>query len=176
MKKLELAKVGATLFPDENTILFWGGIFSQWYKCNFPVKINEVYYQVNCAEQAMMLFKAAEFNDTFIFNNILEEKDPREQKLLGRMVKNFVPDVWNSKAIEYVTHINFQKFSHNTVLKDILILTHPYNLVEASPSDRIWGIGYSENDPTVFENRKNWGTNWLGISIENARKLIMETN
>lgn len=45
-------------------------------------------------------------------------------------------------------------------------------LVEASPVDKIWGIGLKFDDPAV-QNRTLWkGTNYLGVCLEFARSLI----
>lgn len=43
-----------------------------------------------------------------------------------------------------------------------MLLTYPKTLVEASPYDRIWGIGLSEDDPKAW-NKLTWrGKNLLG--------------
>nr|WP_281274574.1 NADAR domain-containing protein [Brevibacillus nitrificans] len=44
----------------------------------------------NCAEQAMMYGKAVLFHDRKIAEKVLKAAEPREQKQLGRLVKNFV--------------------------------------------------------------------------------------
>jgi len=47
-------------------------------------------------------------------------------------------------------------------------------IVEASPNDRIWGIGYSEK--YAIENIDNWGENLLGkIITELASELTKAT-
>ena len=43
--------------------------------------------------------------------------------------------------------------------------------VEASPYDRIWGIGYSEKD--ALENIPYWGENLLGKIITDLRDSIV---
>ena len=46
--------------------------------------------------------------------------------------------------------------------------------VEASPSDRIWGVGLSQDDPKI-ENDKNWkGQNLLGKVMTEARAEILK--
>jgi len=166
--------LGATLYPDLKTILFYGGIFSQWAESYFDIDIGEKRVKVNSAEQAMMLKKAHVFNDEETFDLILNASHPRDQKALGRMVKNFDPVVWEDVAYDWVVKVNYEKFSQNKAWKELLILTEPYSLVEASPYDRIWGIGFGEDNPEVFDKRDEWGKNLLGQAIVQARIMIID--
>jgi len=141
---------------------FWGGIFSQWYKSRFNV--DGVYY--NCAEQYMMAMKAAFFED--YVESIMKTTDPKAQKALGRQVKNFNSDRWNAVAKDFVFKANLAKFSDDT-LKRLLLDTGDKEIVEASPYDKIWGIGMSETDPDRFDKSKWRGTNWLGEVLMQVR-------
>ena len=175
MKKIKIKSVNATFYPEKKSILFWRGIFSQWHQIEYDIDINGVNYTVKSAEQAMMLFKASLFNDKETLEKILIAKTPREQKEFGRQVKNFNLELWNKNALDFVSYSNYKKFKSNDELKHLIIMTYPNDLVEASPIDRIWGIGYSEDDPNVFNQINNWGTNLLGKALVNARdKIISE--
>ena len=44
------------------------------------------------------------------------------------------------------------------------------HFVEAAYYDRIWGIGYNEND--ALDNEDNWGRNELGKILDKARILF----
>ncbi len=166
--------LGATLFPAQQTILFYGGIFSQWAKCDFTLHIKGAGdYKLNCAEQGMMLHKAYRFGDEEVFDKILQSKDPREQKALGRCVKNFNAVVWDESAFNSVVGVNVAKFNSNSLWKEALILTDPYELVEASPYDRIWGIGYAVDAPNVFSEKDNWGINLLGKALMEVRRKFL---
>lgn len=150
---------------------FWDGPFSQWYPSFFTV--DGVEYC--CCEQYMMAKKALFFGDNDTYKKIMETTSPREQKKLGREVKNFNEGQWNKVAKDIVEEGNYAKFSQNKSLKDILLATKGTSLVEASPYDKIWGIGLREGDPLTL-SRETWrGTNWLGEVLDKVRdRLINE--
>lgn len=153
---------------DEDCYFFYGGYCSQWFHSDFVVK--EVEY--NTAEQYMMAMKAAEFGDTDIQQEIMESESPRDQKALGRQVRDFDPDHWNAVARDHVYEGNYAKFTQNEGLKLCLLATGDKELVEASPTDRIWGIGLGIDDERR-EDRGNWrGTNWLGEVLMKVRDDI----
>lgn len=130
--------------------------FSNWFKSDF-IHQN---VQFNCAEQAMMHHKALLFNDTYIATKILLVKNPSEHKALGRQVKNYSEDVWVENRERIVKDILRSKFSSSTFLANYLLEHRGTTIVEASPYDRIWGIGYEEHN--ALENIDNWGLNLLG--------------
>ena len=145
---------------------FWSGPFSNWQPSVF--KINTVEY--TCAEQAMMAFKAFLFKDYDTAKKIMATHSPAEQKELGKKVKNFDIPIWTEKSYDAVKEILHAKFSQNEDLKRYLLTYKDYEIVEASPSDRIWGIGYWEKN--ALENIDNWGENRLGkILTELAQEL-----
>jgi len=147
-------------------VLFWGGPFSQWY--SHTMSIDGVIY--NCCEQYMMAEKARLFGDTEALEKIMASDDPRQQKAIGRTVKNFNPHMWNHVCRDVVFKANLNKFS-DPDLKLILMNTGDREIVEASPYDKIWGIGLGENDPRA-EDKSQWqGTNWLGEAIMQVREV-----
>lgn len=149
----------------EQFTFFWNGPFSQWYLSDFTV--NDITF--NCAEQYMMYEKAMLFEDYDIAVKILETDAPWEQKALGRMVSDFDLDQWNEVARDIVFAGNVAKFTQNNQLKEILLKTKGTTLVEASPHDKIWGIGLKQNDPKAL-NRETWrGSNWLGEVLTKVR-------
>ena len=96
----------------EKFTFFWNGPFSQWHMQDFSV--NGIRY--NCAEQYMMAQKAKIFNDEATLLKIMTAKHPREQKKLGRKVKNFYASKWEVWAKSIVYAGNYNKFKQNNEL------------------------------------------------------------
>lgn len=167
----------------DGPIFFWEGgktcrsewkFLSQWYESPFHTGDKSIIY--NTAEQYMMHQKALLFSDSEIAAEILAAKTPREQKALGRQVRNFDGKVWNSNRLRIVTQGSYHKFVHSLVedenLKEKLLATGDTELIEASPTDRIWGIGFDSKN--AERNRSRWGLNLLGKALMEARKKIRE--
>ncbi|KAL8715682.1 MAG: hypothetical protein Q9225_006320 [Loekoesia sp. 1 TL-2023] len=124
-------------------------------------------------EQYMMYHKAVLFKDLETGNQIMLADTPKKQKALGRKVKNFDGETWNAHREKIVEEGNWNKFCNSkegTKLRDMLAETGDRELVEASPFDRIWGIGYGAN--TADANRDGWGENLLGLALMRVRDRI----
>lgn len=157
---------------DERFTFFWRGPFSQWHRSDF-IDGGVTY---TTAEQYMMAGKARTFGDDETLKKILAETSPKAQKALGREVKNFDEGEWNRVARDIVYRGNFLKFSADQKLKDLLLDTAGTTLVEASPYDKIWGIGLKEDDPKA-QSRTTWqGKNWLGEVLTAVRDDMLLRN
>ncbi len=155
----------------DSSVFFWSGIYSQWFESPFEAE-GQIF---NTAEQYMMYKKAMLFNDEDIANAIMRTRNPKEQKALGRQVRGFNSKKWNEHAINIVSEGNYQKFKQNPNLSKTLLGKHlNKEIVEASPFDKIWGIGLHFNDEACDDKSKWQGTNWLGISIMNARERLIK--
>lgn len=141
---------------------------SQWYPCQFEVE--GVTY--TSAEQYMMAEKAKLFGDEEIRAEILNTDDPRMCKALGRKVKNFDKAVWDKEKEHIVRKGNTKKFLQNSALRNFLLSTGDKVLVEASPTDRVWGIGMGKNNPDALDPQKWRGQNLLGFALMNVRDFI----
>lgn len=106
----------------------------------------------------MMYHKAMLF-DPSAARPIMEAPTPEEAKKRGREIKNFDREVWAKKADAIVERGNYLKFGQHKDLKKILVDTKEKVMVEASPTDRVWGIGFSVEDAPGRE--KEWGDNRL---------------
>lgn len=162
-------------------LFFWGhtpaadghiteACFSQWWQCHFQV--DEVEY--SCAEQFMMAQKARMFGDREMLEKIMEAGHPKEMKAYGRAVEGFDKEQWDRACYEIVKRGNLAKFSQNPELLKFLLNTRKRILVEASPRDRIWGIGMGKANPDV-ENPLKWrGRNLLGFALTEVRDQLLE--
>lgn len=153
----------------DNYIFFWKEYLSQWHKRDI---IDHDGVKYNCCEQYMMAEKARVFQDTNTLNDILSANTPDEQKKLGRKVRNFDGNIWNSVCLYVVYNGNLLKFTQHPDLKDKLLATGNKTLVEASPADQIWGIGMAEDHPDIEDWTKWKGKNLLGIALMRVRSTI----
>jgi len=160
-------------------LFFWGhqppkdgkttkSCFSQWYES--PFVIDDIVYQT--AEHWMMAAKARLFGDDDTLTKILESSDPKTAKALGRTVKNFDSDVWTANARRLVTEGNLAKFGQNHELGAFLLGTGNLVLVEASPYDRIWGIGLMADDEKAKSPVTWQGENLLGFALMDVREQL----
>ncbi|GBU09290.1 swarming motility protein [Gammaproteobacteria bacterium] len=155
-----------------NVHLFYSGCFSQWHKSDFSD--NGLIF--NCAEQYMMYSKALLFSDKSSASDILLAQHPRTQKMIGRKIKNFDEQIWLFFRGSIVFSANYAKFSQSDDLKSMLLNTGSSIIAEASPSDKIWGIGLAESDQLAL-NPKNWkGMNLLGIALMQVRASLRGEN
>ena len=164
--------------PATEIIYFWGHTpnpkkitavcLSQWYDCYFVV--GGVQYHTT--EQYMMAHKALLFGDEEVYRQIMAAYHPIEYKKLGRKVRNFKPEPWDSKKSEIVVEGNKAKFSQNPDLKDFLLSTEDAILVEASPSDKIWGIGLDRETAQKGTVEQWQGENLLGCALMEVRDWL----
>ena len=139
-------------------MFFWGGKFSNWYVSDNQFTVDGITY--NCGEQYMMYQKAMLFNDFETANQILEESSPSEQKKLGRLVKNFNKEHWDNVSYDLVKKGLREKYIQSEDLKSYIKKYKGVQIVEASPYDAIWGIGFDSQH--ALANIDKWGENRLG--------------
>ena len=144
---------------------------SQWWN-EHPFEYKGITYYT--AEHYMMAGKASLFQDTEILAKIIESKHPDEAKKLGRMVRNFDQNIWEQNCQKIVANGNFLKFSQHKELEQFLLNTNERIIVEASPRDRIWGIGMSKSHEHA-NNPNFWrGKNLLGFCLMEVRDLLKQ--
>jgi len=166
-------------YSAEDFVFFWGhtpasngkitkACFSQWWLCDF----NDDGIDFCCAEQYMMYHKALAFSDEEYAKKILGSRDQKEIKGFGRKIRNFDEAVWNDVKSGIVIKGNMLKFSQNPKLKEFLISTGDKILVEASPYDKIWGIGMEASAAGITDPGKWKGENLLGFALMEVRDML----
>ena len=120
----------------------------------------------------MMAKKSLLFHDGKIYNKILKANHPKQFKTLGRQISNFNENIWNENKYRIVLEGNIAKFSQNENLKEFILSSKNKILVEASPYDKVWGIGLSADSENI-KNPLTWkGENLLGFALMEARDII----
>jgi ribA/ribD-fused uncharacterized protein len=162
-------------------LLFWGHTqkpgsngrecLSQWFPA--PFSIGGTNYKT--AEHYMMAEKARLFGDSQMLDRIIRARTPGEAKKLGRSVRGFSDEVWNQNRFKIVVSASVGKFGQNPDLRDFLQATGRRVLVEASPRDRIWGIGMSQTNPDAQDPSRWRGLNLLGFALMSARQHLAAT-
>ncbi|MFM2088718.1 MAG: hypothetical protein RLZZ237_3587 [Pseudomonadota bacterium] len=160
-------------------LYFWGhtpaqsqmadkSCFSQWFPS--PFSLSGVTYAT--AEHYMMAQKAALFGDTAVQARIVAAERPSEVKSLGREVANFDARVWAEARAGIVFDGNLAKFSQRLALRKFLLGTGERIIVEASPVDRIWGVGLASDNPRIADPDSWDGLNLLGFELMNVRAAL----
>jgi ribA/ribD-fused uncharacterized protein len=162
-------------------LFFWGhkplpngeigkSCLSQWWPA--PFSVNGVIYPT--AEHFMMAEKARLFGDENVREQVLKAGSPQTAKQLGRQVKNFKEQEWIGARFQLVVTGNLAKFIQNRELAKYLFGTGDKVLVEASPVDRIWGIGLAADNEQAM-NPEQWrGLNLLGFALMEVRQRLRE--
>lgn len=160
---------------------FWGhrperdgslgrGCLSQWWPA--PFTVHGVAYPT--AEHWMMAEKARLFGDPEAERAAVEAANPALAKAAGRTVRGFDDAVWERERFEIVVRGSVHKFSSTPELRTYLTNTGHRVLVEASPRDRVWGIGMGAGNENA-ERPGAWrGLNLLGFALMEARARLRD--
>ncbi|MFF4854556.1 NADAR family protein [Streptomyces rubiginosohelvolus] len=141
---------------------------SQWWPS--PFTVDGVTYA--SAEHWMMAGKARLFGDPEAEASAVTAKSPAAAKKAGRLVRGFDEDVWIRERFALVVAGSLHKFGQAPELGGYLLGTGDRVLVEASPRDRIWGIGLAADDERA-ERPQEWrGLNLLGFALMEARERL----
>jgi ribA/ribD-fused uncharacterized protein len=160
-------------------LFFWGhqpprtggvgtGCLSQWWPARFT--LDGTSYPT--AEHYMMVHKARLFGDHDTAARILAAAHPGAAKALGRQVRGFDEDRWATHRYDLVVQASTAKFAQNPKLREYLLGTGDRVLVEASPVDRIWGIGLTAQDERAQHPSAWRGLNLLGFALMDARDVV----
>lgn len=120
----------------------------------------------------MMAAKARLFDDHRTCAQILAAGHPQEAKRLGRHVQGFDEAIWEQHRSAIVVQGNVAKFTQHAALRHFLLQTGEQVLVEASPVDRLWGIGLAADNPAATQPAQWPGLNLLGFALMQVRAQI----
>lgn len=161
-------------------IYFWretgpDGYLSQWWAADPFTSSSSSSPKITfkTAEHYMMHAKALLFSDPSTALSILQASHPRDVKSLGRRVRGFDEGVWVEHRERVVREANLLKFRQSDDLRRKLLATGDRELVEASPMDRVWGIGISP-EKAPGSDRRRWGLNLLGKVLMEVRAVLRE--
>ena len=162
-------------------LFFWGhsqrqeGIIDASCLSNwFPAPFEHEGRRYATTEHYMMAGKAMLFGDELMLERILEAPTPKEAKALGRKVQGFNDVTWRKHRVEIVAEGNLAKFSQHEQMGLFLLGTGDKVLVEASPMDKIWGIGLRMSDVRAQDPNQWQGENLLGFALMQVRSRLLE--
>lgn len=140
--------------------------FSNFY----PVSFTADDLKYSSSEQYFMASKARFFKDVEAEDQIMEAESPKEQRELGRSVKNFDPREWDRVKFKIMKQALLLKFQLPK-MKKFLVESQRKVLVEAASWDPIWGIGM-DADKAVNTPFREWGKNGLGFLLMEVRDFL----
>ncbi|GMT23834.1 hypothetical protein PFISCL1PPCAC_15131, partial [Pristionchus fissidentatus] len=158
---------------DIPLVLFYTSecVFSNYHSAPIHVDGNDF----ATSEQYFMWTKAKIFDDIETADEIINAQSPGEARKLGRKVRNFNEKVWNETSNRMMVVACYRKFQQNAALRKSLLATAGSVLVEASPSDRIWGIGLGVNHADGSNPEKWRGSNKLGRILTVIREHMIDS-
>jgi ribA/ribD-fused uncharacterized protein len=161
-------------------LMFWGhqpppggsgvgrGCLSQWW----PVTFTDGGVTYASAEHYMMRAKALLFGDAETARRIEAAPHPGAAKALGREVRGFDEQRWAQRRFDIVVGANLAKFGQHPELREFLLATGERVIVEASPRDRVWGIGLAAGDDRAQSPDQWLGLNLLGFALMETRRKL----
>lgn len=175
----ELTAAAAARGERAKYVYFWGhrprrdgsvgpSCFSQWWPSPFTVD-GTVYAT---AEHWMMARKARLFGDAEAEARAIAAGHPKQAKDAGRSVRGFDEEEWRRHRFALVVEGSVHKFGQDPELAAYLLGTGSRVLVEASPLDRVWGIGLAADDERAQDPARWRGLNLLGFALMEARQLL----
>lgn len=141
---------------------------SQWWPS--PFTVAGVTYAT--AEHWMMAGKARLFGDAEAEARVLAADHPSLAKKAGRLVRGFDEETWARERFGIVVEGSVHKFAADAELRAYLLGTGDRVLVEASPVDRVWGIGLAADDEAAQDPARWRGPNLLGFALMAARERL----
>lgn len=165
------------MITTESHVYFYSGkeIYSNWHRTQnqFRDPITGLIFQTS--EAHFMWSKADFFKDLSVRDTINSHisgsmDDPAQVKNMGRRIQGYNDKAWEAVRTGFMVYACYLKFSQNPEWAKQLKDTGDRILVEASPVDRIWGIGITVEQAAAGQP---WdGRNLLGKTLTKVRKML----
>ena len=157
-------------------IFFWG---ENSYLSNFfldtPFILNGIYYI--SSEHYFMETKASTWptnKNKYLQELILKSPTGKQAKSYGIQVEGFNEEVWNKIKFNVMKIGITEKFNQNPFYLNKLLETGNKILIEASPYDKIWGIGMNEKKFLTLDSKEQENIlkerNLLGKALMEVRE------
>ena len=161
-------------------VFFWGHtpngsgvgkhVLSQWWPARFTVD-GDTYIS---AEHYMMAEKARLFGDEETRSSILATSKPGAARRWAAPCAASTRNVGSGIASTSSSEPAVRSSGRTPMLAAYLAETGDKVLVEASPVDRVWGIGLAADDPRAERPAEWQGLNLLGFALMRARTMLAE--
>jgi ribA/ribD-fused uncharacterized protein len=162
-------------------LFFWGhqrepdgSIGSGCLSQSFPAPFTLEGQVFATAEHYMMWRKAVLFGDEQAAGRILAASHPFRVRELGEQIRGSSEAAWAGRRFEIVVTGSVAKFGQHPELRRYLVATGDRVLVDASPQDRVWGIGLTATEERAGDPRQWRGQNLLGFALMRARAALRE--
>ena len=130
--------------------------------------------QFPTVEHYFQAMKAKEFKDDEIYEKIVKAKTSKAAKALGKKVKGFEKEIWDSKKDDIMRIGIRTKFVQHPELRKQLQETGERMIGEADARNTYWGIGTSQNSEKSKYPAKWRGQNRIGKILMDLRKEFQE--
>jgi ribA/ribD-fused uncharacterized protein len=175
-KKRKLRKSTEDTGPPP--VLFHGADESKGEYRNFSnmsehrIDVDDTTYP--SVEHYFQAMKAKEFKDEEVLEKIVKAKSAKAAKALGKKVKKFEKEVWDSKKDEIMRVGIRTKFVQHPELRKQLLETGERMIGEADARNTYWGIGTSQTSDKAQHPDKWRGQNKIGKILMDLRKEFQE--
>jgi ribA/ribD-fused uncharacterized protein len=125
------------------------------------------------AEHFLMYKKAELMGDNITASRILLCASPEQAKKRGREVKPWNEALWLYNREAIMLEALLIKIEQHEDVKTFLRNTGDSIIAEASPRDKIWGIGVTSKNPQATVPSMWKGSNLLGKAWMEARRILV---
>ena len=125
-------------------------------------------------EHYFQAMKAKEFKDEEVYEKLIKAKSAKAAKALGKKVKGFEKEIWDSKKDDIMQKGIKTKFVQHPELRKQLQETGERMIGEADARNTYWGIGTSQSSEKSKHPDKWRGQNRIGKILMDLRKEFQE--